>query len=95
MNVFNPLLKELFEISGQNVNRTPQPQPRKKAPQKKAQPKAAQPPQAEPKKEEPKIQVVQSPPKERTVAGIPINAKTVRQGIIMSEILGKPVSKRR
>ncbi len=95
MNILNPLFKELFEISGQNVNRTPQPQPRKKAPQKKAQPKAAQPPMAEPKKEEPEIRAVQPPKKERTVAGIPVNSQTLRQSIIMSEIIGKPICKRK
>ena len=96
MNVFNPLLKELFEISGQNVNRAPQPKPQRKAPQKKVkpQPQAVQP-KAEPKRETPKVQEVKQEPKERTVAGVPINAQTVRQGIIMSEILGKPLCKRR
>ncbi len=95
MNMFNPLLKELFDISGQNIKRTPQPQ--RKAPQKKAQPQKQAEPKAEgpAKKEPPKVQEAKLEPKERTIAGIPINSQTVRQGIIMSEILGKPVSKRR
>ena len=74
------------------MNSAPQ---RKPAP-KKQKPKPVEgPPPEEEKKEVPKVPEVKSEPKERTVAGIPINNQTVRQGIIMSEILGKPVSKRR
>ena len=91
MNLFNPLLKELFEISGQNIK--PAPQQRKAAP-KKPKP-AAEPPKEEKIREIPKAQEIKNEPKERTVAGISLNSQTVRQGIIMSEILGKPLSKRR
>ena len=94
MNILNPLLKELFEISGQNINSAPAPQ-RKPAP-KKPKPKPAEAlPKEEPKKEVPKAQEVKAEKCKRTVAGIPLTSQTVRQGIIMSEILGKPLSKRR
>jgi len=31
----------------------------------------------------------------RSVLGIPLNAETARQAIILSEVIGKPVSKRK
>jgi len=31
----------------------------------------------------------------RSILGIPLNAETARQAIILSEVIGKPVSKRR
>jgi hypothetical protein len=92
VNVFNPLLKELFELAEKNTPKPTPKRPSQKKPAPKAPPKPVQP-------QAPKPEVVKPEPApvkpERTVAGIPLNRQTVRQGIIISEILGKPKSLRK
>ena len=89
MNILGPLFKELFE--------PPQPAPKpKKPPKKKPRPvQEGESVNVAPKVDEPKMPEIKQEPKVKTVAGVPITPTTLRQGIIMSEVLGKPVCKRK